>query len=82
MDSILIALARAATLDELRSACRALDRVAMWNHWQVPDLYGTAERASYWNKFGLPATRPKFFKIDTVADVVWPLMTWWALPPK
>ena len=82
VDSILVALAQATTLDELRSASRALDRVVMWNHWQVPDLYGTDEKASYWNKFGLPATRPLYFKIDTVADVVWPLMNWWALVPR
>jgi peptide/nickel transport system substrate-binding protein/microcin C transport system substrate-binding protein len=55
----------------------------MWNHWQVPDLYAANEKASYWNRFGMPATRPKHFAIDTPSDMPqWPLMTWWLKDPK
>jgi peptide/nickel transport system substrate-binding protein/microcin C transport system substrate-binding protein len=79
VDAILKALGAASTLQELRDASRALDRVVMWSHWQVPDLYSADEKASYWNRFGMPATRPKYFLIDTTSSDYppWPLMTWW-----
>ncbi len=79
VDHILEAMQRAATIEELRIACRALDRVVMWNHWQVPELYFAAEMASYWNKFGMPATRPKHFTIDSALHETpaWPVVTWW-----
>jgi microcin C transport system substrate-binding protein len=44
VDRLLQALADAATLAQLRDAARALDRVVMWNHWQVPYLYASNER--------------------------------------
>ena len=82
VDHILDAMSRAKTLEALRDACRALDRVVMWNHWQVPELYFAAEPASYWNKFGMPATRPKYFTIDSALteQPAWPLITWWIKP--
>jgi len=81
-DHLLKVMAGAKTLDELRDASRALDRVIMWNHWQVPDLYASDEKASYWNKFGMPARRPLFFTIDTSSGfAAWPLETWWILDP-
>lgn len=81
VDHILDAMAKAQTLEALRDAARALDRVVTWNYWQVPELYSAAELASYWNKFGMPAQRPLYFAIDTVADrPAWPLVTWWIKP--
>ena len=81
-DHLLKVMAEARTLDELRDAARALDRVIMWNHWQVPDLYASDEKASYWNRFGMPARRPLFFTIDTASGfAAWPLETWWILDP-
>ncbi len=81
-DHLLKVMADAKTLDELRDASRALDRVIMWNHWQVPDLYASDEKASYWNKFGMPARRPLFFGIDAPSGfAAWPLETWWILDP-
>ena len=81
VDRLIEAMTAAATLDELRTACRALDRVIMWNHWQVPDLYWASLPMSYWNKFGMPATRPLYYSADSTFDSVvqgpWPLMTWW-----
>ena len=84
VDHLLEAMSRAATMDEFRDACRALDRVVMWNHWQIPELYADYEPMSYWNKFGIPALRPKFFTADLAADVdpqlPWPITTWWIKP--
>jgi ABC-type oligopeptide transport system substrate-binding subunit len=73
-------MAEATTLQELRDAARAFDRVVMRSHWQVPDLYAADEKASYWNKFGMPAVRPLYFTIDTASGFpAWPLETWWML---
>jgi ABC-type oligopeptide transport system substrate-binding subunit len=54
---------------KVKIAARALDRVVMWNHWQVPELYFAAEPASYWDKFGRPETKPKYDR--GIVD------TWW-----
>jgi microcin C transport system substrate-binding protein len=80
VDSLLKTMGEAATLDELRTVSRALDRVVMWNWWQVPYLYSANERASYWDKFGMPKVRPKYYSIDSPADPfypAWPITTWW-----
>jgi len=81
VDHILDAMTQAATLPEFRDACRALDRVVMWNYWQVPELYSDLELMSYWNKFGIPAVRAKYFTTDYPPDVdiqlAWPITTWW-----
>ena len=79
VDSLLEAMNRATTLDALRTASRALDRVVMWNHWQVPDLYLSNLRASYWNKFGIPRVRPKYYSIESAYDdsPAWPITAWW-----
>jgi microcin C transport system substrate-binding protein len=83
VDHLLEAMSKAQTMDELRTAARALDRVVMWNHWQVPELYFAAEPASYWDKFGIPATRPKYFTIDSALteQPAWPVTTWWIKDP-
>jgi hypothetical protein len=53
----------------------------MWNHWQVPELYQDNEPVSYWDKFEMPATLPRFFTTDLAPDVdpqlPWPITTWW-----
>ena len=81
-DHLIKLMSEAQTLDELRDAARALDRVIMWSHWQVPDLYASDEKASYWNRFGMPARRPRYFTIDTASGFpAWPLETWWIKDP-
>ena len=83
IDHIVEAMKAARTQDELRTATRALDRVVMWNHWQVPDLYFSLLPTTYWNKFGMPAVRPKYYSIDSPSDAqpAWPLITWWIRDP-
>ena len=83
VDHLLDVMAKATTLDELRDASRALDRVVMWNYWQVPDLYFSKGRGSYWDKFGMPATRPLYYTIESAIDEqpAWPLTTWWIKDP-
>jgi peptide/nickel transport system substrate-binding protein/microcin C transport system substrate-binding protein len=82
VDHLLDAMNRATTMADFRDACRALDRVVMWSHWQIPELYADYEPISYWNKFGIPKVRPPFFSADLPADVdpqlPWPITTWWS----
>jgi peptide/nickel transport system substrate-binding protein/microcin C transport system substrate-binding protein len=80
VDRLLEAMAAATTLAGLRSAARALDRVVMWNAWQVPDLYAANEQASYWNRFGMPRVRPRYFTLESALSDLppWALSAWWA----
>jgi peptide/nickel transport system substrate-binding protein/microcin C transport system substrate-binding protein len=82
VDALLAALARAATMQELQDACRALDRVVMHEHWQVPELYAPNFRVSYWDRFERPKTLPKYYTIDSPNDALpqWPLIAWWLKP--
>jgi microcin C transport system substrate-binding protein len=79
VDHLIKAMAQATTLDALRDAARALDRVVMWNHWQVPDLYTADEPASYWNRFGMPSIRPKYFTLEapSAEQPPWAVTNWW-----
>ncbi len=85
VDHILDAMAGADTMPALRDACRALDRVVMWSYWQVPQLYAANIPLSYWNRFGRPATAPRYFTVSVTIDVepqlAWPELTWWIQPP-
>ena len=89
VDAMIDAMNRATTLQELRDAARALDRIVMWNFWQIPDLWAANEPISYWNKFGRPDKLPPYFQADTLISGFvewgpWPLWTWWdkSLPLK
>ncbi len=44
----------AETLEEMRAACRALDRVLLWQHYLIPLYAYDSRRTVYWDKFGLP----------------------------
>lgn len=80
VDSLLEAIGSASTLEQLRTASRALDRVVMWNFWQIPQLYVNSEQISYWNRFGIPAIQAQYFVADSypsASSAPWPLWTWW-----
>ncbi|MEO7335262.1 MAG: ABC transporter substrate-binding protein, partial [Caldimonas sp.] len=80
VDALLDAMSRARTMPELIDACRALDRVVMQEHWQVPALYASSFRASYWDRFERPAKMPLYYTVDSPNSALppWPLATWWA----
>lgn len=54
---------------ELVTACRALDRVLLWQYYVVPHWYTGVYRIAYWDKFGQPPVAPKYGL--AVTD------TWW-----
>jgi microcin C transport system substrate-binding protein len=53
-------LVEATSRADLTTAARALDRVAMWNQYMVPQWYKGAHTIAYWDRFGRPATKPKY----------------------
>lgn len=80
VDALIERIGAASTMDELMTASHALDRVIMWNHWQIPQLFTKAEPTSYWNKFGIPKVQAHYFQIDSYPNdhsQPWPLWTWW-----
>jgi peptide/nickel transport system substrate-binding protein/microcin C transport system substrate-binding protein len=82
VDAALAAMNNAHTMQELQDACRALDRVVMHSHWQVPDLYSASFRVSYWDRFERPKKMPLYYTIDSGYETLpqWPLITWWIKP--
>ena len=82
VDAMIDAMGRANSMQELRDAARAFDRIVMWNFWQVPDLFAGVENVSHWNRFGKPKVMAKYFRADTIIGGFiehgpWPLWTWW-----
>ncbi len=69
VDALIEKVVAAQSRDDLTTAVRALDRVLMWNRYVITQWYKGAHNVAYWNKFGRPATPPKF---DTGV-----LDTWW-----
>ena len=52
---VLIARAQQAVrLEDIISACRALDRVLLWQFYHVPLQQVEASRLVYWDRFGRP----------------------------
>jgi microcin C transport system substrate-binding protein len=52
---------------------RALDRALLWGHHVIPQWHSPVFRVAYWDKFGRPATAPKYaLGFDT----------WWVDPGK
>jgi microcin C transport system substrate-binding protein len=70
IDKIIAAKSRA----ELTTATRAIDRVLRAGHYWIPHYYKASYSVAYWNKFGRPATIPKYD--NGVLD------TWWIDPAK
>ena len=78
VDAMLAAMAQAQTYEELRDAGRALDRLMMHGHYQVPQLYSPGYSVSYWDKFGIPAKMPDYYTIDESGEwPVWAVGSWW-----
>jgi len=80
VDAALKALDEAKTYEETRDAARALDRIVMHQHYQVPQLFSPGYLMSYWNRFGIPKVQPKYYLSDEYSENWWPtwfVTTWW-----
>lgn len=69
VDALIEKIISAETLDDLKAASRALDRVLLWNHYVIPQYYSNENWVAYWNKFDHPERLPKY-------SVGFP-STWW-----
>jgi microcin C transport system substrate-binding protein len=69
IDALTATIQNAQTLEDLRAASRALDRVLTHNHYIIPHWTITAWRIAYWNQFGRPKITPAYnLGIDTWWD--------------
>ena len=59
VDALVDKIIFAPNRDALVAACRALDRVLLWNAYVVPQWHSANSRIAYWNKFGAPNPLPK-----------------------
>ena len=74
LDDLVVEANLATTLDQMVDACRAIDRVLLWQYYQIP-LYAVGPRRTvHWDKFGIPAFEPDY----------WPAFPdgWWYDPEK
>ena len=64
----------AKTMREVIATCRALDRVLLWEYFQLPLDAVARPRTVYWDKFGRPDFEPRY----------WPPYPdgWWYEPEK
>ncbi len=67
VDRIIFAKSRA----ELVATTKALDRVLLWNHYVVPQWSYGKQRTVRWDRFGRPATLPKYNAAS------FPTVWWW-----
>ena len=58
VDVLIEKIISAQTREQLVAACRALDRVLLWNHYVVPQWYINKHRIAYWDRFSQPEIAP------------------------
>lgn len=76
VDALIARMTAAKSEPELRSACRALDRVIMHGHYLIPQYTAVTHRLVFdaWRLQG-PATMPPYAPGEE-----WVIDTWWARP--
>lgn len=71
VDELIGKIITADSREALIAACRALDRVLLWNHYVIPQWHNRVTRIAYWDKLQHPATWPRY-GVD--------LFAWWSDP--
>ena len=70
VDQLIHAVQAATSWDEYVAACRAFDRVMLWNHYFVPSGSKTQQAMAFWDKFGRPPDQAPLNRQPQVP-------TWW-----
>ena len=70
VDKLVDRIIYAKSRQELVDACRALDRVLLWNQYVVPMWHLPYERLAFWDRFGRPDPLPPY-------AVAFPTIWWW-----
>lgn len=60
VDVLIEKIINAPTREELITACRAMDRVLLQEHFAIPNWHINKFRVAYWNKFSHPEISPKY----------------------
>ncbi len=74
MDALVEAVIAAQTRPELIAACRAIDRLFRAGRYWIPHWYKASHWIAYWDAFGFPAAKPRYFR--GIPE------TWWYNPAK
>ncbi len=70
IDKLIEAVIYAPNRAGLVTACKALDRVLLWNHFVIPMWFIAYERTARWDRFGRPEKLPDYY-------VGFPTIWWW-----
>ncbi len=73
IDDLIQMIIEAPDRESLVTSTKALDRVLLHNHYNIPQYFGPFHRLAYWDKFDRPAVLPS--KAHTIE-------TWWIDPEK
>lgn len=71
LDSLIERIIAAENRDELRTACRAFDRVFRAGRYWVPQWYSGSHRIAYWDVFAHPPKIPRYAGSVGVPDLWW-----------
>lgn len=71
VDAMIEHVVAAKSRAELVAACKALDRILLWNHYVVPQWSYSYVRTARWNRFGRPDPMPKY------GMHAFPTLWWW-----
>jgi microcin C transport system substrate-binding protein len=74
-DAVMEVISRAATREELTTACKALDRILRASRSMIPAWHNDSAWLAYWDMFGKPERPPRFAPTSSFQSVV--LGTWW-----
>ena len=61
LDHLITQANLATTLDDMIAACRAIDRVLLWQYYQIPLYAVDLRRTVHWDKFGIPDFEAKYW---------------------
>ncbi len=75
VDDLIEKVIEAKTREDKVAACRALDRVLLWNYYSINMYVGNTQLIAYWDRFGMPEVHPKWAPFS-------PSSTWWINPEK
>ena len=71
VDTIIEHIVTAKNRADLVAACKALDRILLWNHYVVPQWSYNKMRTARWNRFSRPDPMPKY------GIAAFPALWWW-----
>jgi len=75
VDALIEKVIAAESREDKIAACNALDRVLLWNYYSINLYFWDRDFLTYWDRFGMPATPPKWAPF-------FPQDTWWIDPQK